>query len=78
MGSIIDLLEKANPDVPLRVALDGPITDFVAKANHIEIQPVLQVLRTLQTMDSDTLVLGNSVSGDVEEIVKYIQHFIND
>ena len=77
LGSVINLLEKANPDVPLSAALDGPITDFVAKANHIEIQPVLQVLRALQSMDSDTLVIGNSVSGDVEEIVKYIQQFIN-
>lgn len=76
LGSVINLLEKANPDVPLSAALDGPIADFVAKANHIEIQPVLQVLRALQSMDSDTLVIGNSASGDVEEIVKYIQQFI--
>lgn len=69
-------LKKSNPDVPLSAALTGPITDFVAKANHIEVQPVLQVLRALQPMDSDALVIGNSVSGDVEEIVKYIQRFI--
>ena len=76
IATIIELLEKANPDVSLNEALNGSIVDFVDKVNHIEIQPVLQTLRTLQSMDSDALVIGNSVSGDTEEIVNYIQHFI--
>jgi len=76
LEAIIDLLEKSNPDVSLNEALNGSIFDFVDKANHIEIQPVLQALRALQSMDYDALVIGNSVSGDVEETVNYIQQFI--
>ena len=76
LEAIIDLLDKSTPDVSLNAALNGSIVDFVDKVNHIEIQPVLQALRTLQSMDYDALVIGNSVSGDVEETVNYIQQFI--
>lgn len=76
LEAIIDLLDKSTPDVSLTAALNGSIVDFVDKVNHIEIQPVLLALRTLQSMDYDALVIGNSVSGDVEETVNFIQHFI--
>lgn len=74
--AIIGLLEKNNPDVPLDKALKGSIFDFVDKINNIEIQPLLQTLRTLQTMDSDVLVISDSGSEDIEEIVNFIQQFI--
>lgn len=76
LEAIIDLLDKYTTDVSLNAALNGSIVDFVDKVNHIEIQPVLQTLRTLQSMDSDALVIGNSVSDDIEEVVNYIQQFI--
>ena len=76
LEAIIGLLDRFNPDVSLNAALNGSIVDFVDKVNHIEIQPVLQTLRTLQSMGSDVTVIGNSVNGDIEEIVNYIQQFI--
>ena len=73
---VIALLEQAYPDVPLSAALNGPITDFVAKGKHIEVQSLIDTLRVLKSYDADALVIGNEVSGDLEGIVNYIQNFI--
>ena len=73
---VIALLEQAFPDVPLSAALNGPITDFVAKGKHIEVQPLIVTLRAIKSYDADALVIGNEVSGDIETIANYIQHFI--
>lgn len=76
LDCVISLLERTYPPVSLSDALTGPITDFVAAANHIEIQPVLSVLRKLKTMEHDALVFVNNGGEDVEEIVKYTQYLI--
>ena len=76
LDCVISLLERTYHPVSLNDALTGPITDFVAAANHIEIQPVLSILRKLKTMDSDALVFVNNGGEDVEEVVKYIQGLI--
>ena len=73
---VISLLERTYHVVSINDALKGPITDFVAAANHIEIQPVLSILRELKTMDNDALVFVNNGGEDVEEVVKYIQCLI--
>ena len=41
---VIALLEQAFPDVPLSAAVNGPITDFVAKGKHIEVQPLIDMI----------------------------------
>lgn len=76
LDCVISLLERTFHPVFLNDALTGPITDFVAAANHIEIQPVLSILRKLKTMDGDALVFVNNGGEDVEEIVKYTQNLI--
>lgn len=73
---VIALLEQAYPAMPLSAALNGPITDFVAKGKHIEVQPLINTLRALKSYDADALVIGNEVSGDIEIVAKYIQQFI--
>lgn len=76
LDCVIGLLERTYHPVSLNDALTGPITDFVAAANHIEIQPVLSILRKLKTMDGDALVFVNNGGTEVEEIVKYTQNLI--
>lgn len=78
LESVITLLGQAYPNVPLSAALNGPITDFVAKGNHIEVQPLIDTLRVLKTYDADALAIGNEVSGDLEKIVNHIQIFITE
>lgn len=73
---VISLLESTYHEVSLNDALTGPITDFVAAANHIEIQPVLCILRELKTRENETMVFVNNGGDDVEEVVKYIQCLI--
>lgn len=73
---VIMLLEEAYPDVPLSAALNGPITDFVAKGKHIEVQPLLDTLRALKSYNAEAIVIGNEVSKDIESIANHIQHFI--
>ena len=73
---VIALLEQTYPDVQLSAALNGPITDFVAKGKRIEVQPLIDTLRALKSYDADALVIGNEVSGDIETVARYIQQFI--
>ncbi len=73
---VIALLEQTYPDVPLSAALNGTITDFVAKGKYIEVQPLIETLRVLKSYDADALVIGNEMSKEVESIANYIQQFI--
>ena len=75
---VIALLEQTYPDVPLSVALNGPITDFAAKSKRIEVQSLIDTLRALKSYDTDALVIGNEVSKDIESIANYIQQFVQE
>lgn len=76
LDSVISLLERNYHPVSLNDALTGPITDFVAAVNHIEIQPVLSILRELKTRENDSLVFVNNGGDGDKEIVDYIQQLI--
>lgn len=75
---VIAFIEEAYPDVPLNAALNGSITDFVAKGKHIEVLPLIETLRALKSYDADVLVIGNEVSKDIEMIANYIQQFVQE
>lgn len=73
---IIRLLKNAYPPVSLDAALNGPITDFVAATEHIDMQFVLDTLPMLKSRESATLIANNALSRDDVEVLNFIQHLI--
>lgn len=74
---IINLLDESYPDIPIAIALLGPITMLPAPAEHIEIQKIIQALRYIQSVNDNVCVQGLNGGQDLAEIIEYIQHIIS-
>ncbi len=73
---LIHVLKNAYPPVSIDAALNGPITDFVAATEHIDMQFVLDTLPKLESREFDTLFANNEMSSDDVEVLNFIQHLI--